>query len=440
MELMEKQGFKQTEVGLIPEDWKVFVLSDVLKGIADVNHYMPKTEKNGIPYVMTGDLKAQVGDIDFDNCKKIHLRDYKELSKKVKNLKGDIILARYATIGTVSFVNIDFDFIVSYSCVTIKPDTSKLLGLFLLYYFKSNVFKLEVYNKVNANIQDNVGIGDLNKMQIPLPPTLTEQKAIATALVDVDELISSLEQLITKKKAIKQGTMQALLTGNTRLKGFEGSGQFKQTEVGLIPEDWRLVPFDEIFTFYPTSNYSKAEMSEDDEVGCLHYGLIHAITNTQYNLNEGIRYYVTSEQAKYALVRDGDVIMVDASEDLEGVNKSVEVFGIGNKKYISGLHTYLLRDKKESLADNFRGIILNSSAVKNQMLQLAVGMKVFGVSKTQLVKVKLLLPTFTEQKAIAQILSDMDSEIKQLETKKEKYQAIKQGMMQELLTGKNRLV
>lgn len=209
---------------------------------------------------------------------------------------------------------------------------------------------------------------------------------------------------------------------------------YKETEVGLIPEDWGLVYFDEIFTFYSTSNYSKAEMREDDEVGCIHYGLIHAISNTQYNLNEGIKYYVNSEQAKYALVRDGDVIMVDASEDLEGVNKSVEVFGIGNKKYISGLHTYLLRDKKKSLADNFRGIILNSSAVKNQMLQLAVGMKVFGVSKTQLIKVKLPLPTLTEQKAIATTLSDVDALISSLEQTITKKKAIKQGAMQQLLT------
>ena len=101
--------YKQTEVGLIPEDWEVFGLSHVLNRIADVDHYMPKTEKYGIPYVMTGDLKELAGDIDFDNCKKISATDYKKLSKKIKSVKGDIILARYATVGTVSFVNIDFD-------------------------------------------------------------------------------------------------------------------------------------------------------------------------------------------------------------------------------------------------------------------------------------------------------------------------------------------
>ncbi|WP_052461134.1 restriction endonuclease subunit S [Psychroserpens mesophilus] len=212
--------------------------------------------------------------------------------------------------------------------------------------------------------------------------------------------------------------------------------KFKQTEVGLIPEDWDLVPFDKIFSFYSTSNYSKAQMSEDDEVGCIHYGLIHAITNTKYDLKAGIKYYVTSEQAKYELVCDGDVIMVDASEDLAGVNKSVEVFGVGNKKYISGLHTYLLRDKKSMLADNFRGILLNSQTVKNQMLQLAVGMKVFGVSKTQLINVKLPLPPLPEQKAIAQVLSDTDILIQAIEQKLTKKRAIKQGAMQKLLTPK----
>jgi len=215
--------------------------------------------------------------------------------------------------------------------------------------------------------------------------------------------------------------------------------KYKQTEVGLIPEDWNLVPFDTVFSFYSTSNYSKAQMSEDDEVGCIHYGLIHALKNTMYDLKHGIKYYVTSEQAKCELVCDGDVIMVDASEDLEGVNKSVEVFGVGDNKYISGLHTYLLRDKKSLLADNFRGIILNSQSVKNQMLQLAVGMKVFGVSKTQLIKVKLPLPpTLKEQKAIATALSDVDELISNLDQLITKKKAIKQGTMQQLLAPPNK--
>ena len=100
-------------------------------------------------------------------------------------------------------------------------------------------------------------------------------------------------------------------------------------EVGEFPEDWVLKNFNDIFSFHSTSNYSKAEMSSEGSVGCIHYGLIHAIPNTHYDLSDGIKFYVTKEQAKYDYVRDGDVIMVDASEDISGVNKSVEVFGVG---------------------------------------------------------------------------------------------------------------
>ena len=206
-------------------------------------------------------------------------------------------------------------------------------------------------------------------------------------------------------------------------------------EVGEFPEDWVLKNFKDIFSFHSTSNYSKAEMSIEGSVGCIHYGLIHAIPNTHYDLSDGIKFYVTEEQAKYDYVKDGDVIMVDASEDISGVNKSVEVFGVGERKYISGLHTYLIRDSKSNLADRFRGIILNSTVIKNQMIQLAVGMKVFGVSKTQLNNIKIPLPpTIEEQKSIATALTDVDELITGLEKLISKKKDIKQGAMQQLLT------
>ena len=211
-------------------------------------------------------------------------------------------------------------------------------------------------------------------------------------------------------------------------------------EVGEFPEDWVLKNFNDIFSFHSTSNYSKAEMSSEGSVGCIHYGLIHAIPNTHYDLSDGIKFYVTKEQAKYDYVRDGDVIMVDASEDISGVNKSVEVFGVGEGKYISGLHTYLIRDSKSNMADRFRGIILNSTVIKNQMIQLAVGMKVFGVSKTQLINIKIPLPpTLEEQKSIATALSDIDELITGLEKLISKKKDIKQGAAQALLSGKIRL-
>jgi type I restriction enzyme S subunit len=210
---------------------------------------------------------------------------------------------------------------------------------------------------------------------------------------------------------------------------------YKQTEVGVIPEDWEVKSVDEVFDFYSTANYSKAQMHLENEVGCLHYGLIHAIPNSYYDLRNGIKYFITQQQAKYEYLKDGDIVMVDASEDLTGVNKSVEVHGIDGKKFISGLHTFLLRDKGY-FTSYIRGAILNSEIVKNQMLRLAVGMKVFGVSKPQLKTVLIPIPTLNEQTAIANALSDMDALIAQTSTLIEKKKAIKQGVMQELLKPK----
>ncbi len=213
---------------------------------------------------------------------------------------------------------------------------------------------------------------------------------------------------------------------------------YKQTELGIIPEEWSVKSIDQIFSFYSTSNYSKAQMTLEGDVGCLHYCLIHAIKNSFYNVKSGIKYYVNMKQAKYEFVVNGDIVMVDASEDLSGVNKSVEITGIGNKLYISGLHTFLLRDRG-FLAEYFRGAILNSNIAKTQMLRLAVGMKVYGVSRPQIKTVLLPVPPFPEQTAIANALSDMDALINQTEKLIEKKKAIKQGAMQELLTGRTRL-
>jgi type I restriction enzyme S subunit len=212
--------------------------------------------------------------------------------------------------------------------------------------------------------------------------------------------------------------------------------KYKETEVGLIPSDWEVKTIGEIFTFYSTSNFSKAEMLLNGEVGCVHYGLIHAIDNSHYSLSNGTKYYVTTEQAKYEKLQEGDVIMVDASEDLVGLNKSVEVFNLNNKAYIAGLHTFHLRDVNSNYVRTFRGLILNSNSVKKQMLRLAVGMKVFGVSKPQLQQVFVPVPPKSEQSAIATALSNADALITSLEELITKKRNIKQGAMRKLLQPK----
>ena len=205
-------------------------------------------------------------------------------------------------------------------------------------------------------------------------------------------------------------------------------------------EKWELKTYGEVFNFLTTATYSRAELKENQEVGYIHYGDIHTKLNFFLDTETFEFPTVSYQQAKnYHYLRDGDIIIVDASEDYDGVGKSVEVRNIKNKKIISGLHTFLLRDEKKILVDGFKGYLHASSFIKKQFDTLATGLKVYGVSRSNLKKVLIPVPSKEEQQIIANTLIDMDKEIEALEQKLHKYRMIKQGMMQVLLTGKIRL-
>ncbi len=165
-------------LGEVPAHWGVSNMDYALDAIGDVDHYMPKSVEKGIPYVMTGDLKELASSINFEGCKQVSHNDYLKLSKKMRSSKGDVIMARYATIGTVSYIDVDADFLVSYSCVTIKPNLSKVVGLYLYYYFKSDAFLQGIQSQVNTNTQGNVGISDLKKIKIAIPAMAEQLRVI----------------------------------------------------------------------------------------------------------------------------------------------------------------------------------------------------------------------------------------------------------------------
>ena len=216
---------------------------------------------------------------------------------------------------------------------------------------------------------------------------------------------------------------------------------FKSTEIGQIPEDWNLVSYNDAFDFLTTATYSRAQLSENEEIGYVHYGDIHTKCINFLDFDKISLPTIKKELLKnYPTIKDGDVIVADASEDYEGVGKSVEVRNLKHRKAISGLHTFLLKNKNQLIADGFKGYIHSNKLVKKQMDTLATGLKVYGVSKTNLKKIQIPLPpTKAEQTAIATALNDADVLITQLEKLISKKRNIKQGAMQELLTGKKRL-
>lgn len=407
--------YKQTEVGLIPSDWEVKTLENLSTRIGDGIHSTPIYSSNGEYYFVNGNNLINGSIIIAEDTKRVSKVEYL-LNKRDIN-QTTVLLSINGTIGNIAFYN-DEKIVLGKSAAYINLN-DKIDKRLFYQLIQAQFIKKYFDDELTGSTIKNLGLGSIRNTPIPLPPTFSEQIAICTALSDTDALISSLEKLITKKSNIKQASMQKLLQSK---------------------KNWEVKKLGDIFNFYNTANYSKAEMTFDGEIGCLHYGLIHAIPHVSYSLKNGVKFYLKEDNTKYELIQDGDIVMVDASEDFLGINKCIEVSNVENRKFIAGLHTYLMRDVNNILMKNFRGLILNAAIVKQQLLKLAVGMKVYGVSKTQLKEVLIPVPPHEEQIRIATILSDMDAEIIALETKLEKYKKVKLGMMQNLLTGKIRLV
>jgi len=215
---------------------------------------------------------------------------------------------------------------------------------------------------------------------------------------------------------------------------------YKMTEVGVIPENWRVVTFGEAFDFLPTGNNSREEMKTQGIVQYIHYGDIH--TKWSYILDCDKNYIPFIDEIlvrNLPIIEEGDLIIADASEDYAGIGISIEVKNVRERKIVSGLHTLLLRGDKRIFCDGFKGYIQAMKPVKNQLIKIATGISVYGISKNSLKKVFIPVPTLLEQQAIAEVLSDVDNLIVSLKKLIDKKKKIKQGAMQELLSGRKRL-
>lgn len=348
-----------------------------------------------------------------------------------------IVTGRYGTIGEVFFIDRPFWPLNTTLYVREFNGITPFYAYFLLKTvdFQSHSGKSGVPG-VNRN--------DVHQENILLPP-IKEQIAITTTLSNVDELISALERLLSKKQAIKTATMQQLLTGKTRLPQFvlweDGVAKgYKKSELGDIPEDWDISTYGQVFSFLSTSTNARSDLSDTGEYGYIHYGDIHTKWNDNLNLENSSVPRISSDLVSSSFIEEGDLIMADASEDYAGIGKSIEIQGVRDNLIVAGLHTYLLRDVNNIFVDGFRGYLHCIRAVKANIDRLATGMKVFGVSKNNLKTIPIPVPPKEEQTAIAAILSDMDKEIQILQQRLDKTRQLKQGMMQELLTGKIRLI
>lgn len=421
-----KPGYKIAEVGVIPEEWtekKLSEISTVVRGGSPRPAGDPKYFSGDfIPWLTVAAL-TNIPDFQMYVWESIGFLT-EEGSKYSRTLKGDtlIIANSGATLGVAKILKITC---CANDGIAALLDLDGVDNRFICYYINSQTKRLrEVV--ATGNGQPNLNTGLIGNILVPLPP-LAEQRAIADAISEADDQIAILDDLIAKKRDIKQGTMQRLLTSEERLPGFSS--------------EWKMYSFGDMFEFLNTANNSRSDLSEYGDVEYIHYGDIHMKWNSFLDCEiEELPRIERSKVQSVPYIQDGDLIIADASEDYDGIGASVEVKNMADRKIVAGLHTLLLRGDKSLLADGFKGYLQYIPALRQALIKAATGISVYGISKNNIKKISVRLPETVEQQAIATVLSDMDAEIILLEEQREKIVAIKQGMVQELLTGKTRLI
>ena len=364
-----KPWYKQTEVGIIPADWTVLRLKQISpsQSVGLVINPSTYVEENGFVPMLVGS-NIMPNKINWESARRIS-ESSNELLPASRLAAGDLVVVRVGEPGIAAVVPPELDG-CNCASVMIVRQHQRFDSRWLCYLMNSSVGLAQIGNVQYGTAQKQFNISDAINFRYSVPP-LDEQKSIADALSDADALIESLDQLIAKKRQIKQGAMQELLTGRRRLPGFSGG--------------WEVKTFGDLFTF--SGGYSASRDQLSTEGYCyLHYGDIHGASKTSVDTHAD---YQNIPKLKVSLKRispnsllkDGDVVFVDASEDDDGTSRHVVVVNKQNVPFISGLHTIVAKSKTEELVYEYRQHCFKTPAIRQQFLFYAVGTKVSGRSQ-----------------------------------------------------------
>lgn len=410
------KGYKQTEVGVIPEDWEQHVIGDLAVKVG--SGITPTGGSN--TYKAHGRAFVRSQNVGWGKLQLAELAYIDELTHQTfpatELQLGDVLLnITGASIGrsAVADSRVVGGNVNQHVCI-IRVDKSRTETQFMGYFLLSQHGQGQIDSFQAGGNREGLNFAQVRSIKLALPPTKAEQEAIAEALSDADARIESLEQLLAKKRQIKQGAMQELLTGKQRLPGFEINPGYKQTEVGVIPEDWGL-------------DYIE--------------NLAHITTgsrNTQDRVDDGkYPFFVRSQTVEringYSF--EGEAVLT--AGDGVGTGK---VFHYIKGKFDAHQRVYRISDFNDCINGYFFFLYF-SSHFYSRIMQMTAKSSVDSVRREMIARMLIPLPpTKVEQTAIATLLSDMDAELASLEAKLAKARQLKQGMMQELLTGRIRLI
>lgn len=408
-----KSGYKMTEVGVIPEDWEVKELSSI--SAIKSGKRLPKgslvtSSKTSYPYIRVIDMN--MGYLNLSNIMYVPENVQPMISKYIIS-KNDIYISVAGTLGLVGKIPEELD------GANLTENANRITEIqcnrdYLMYYMMSPLIQNVIEAERTIGAQPKLALQRIRDFYIVLPGDNREQTAIATALSDVDSLISALTKKIEKKKAIKQGLMQQLLTGKKRLPGFGGVWDVVQLK-RIISEF--IVPMRD----KPTALTGPIPWCRIEDFDGKY--LKKSLSNQGVDLNT-----VSKMNLKIFPV---NTLLVSCSANLGRC-------AIVKQKLVTN-QTFIGLVPSDRIDVEF--LYYKMSREDKNLNNMATGTTISYLSREQFDNYEILIPSSkAEQTAIANILSDCDSEIAALEEKRDKYKEIKQGMMQQLLTGKIRLI
>lgn len=409
------EGYKKGKLGIVPDEWENVTFSTLFTSTSDYTDDLDKyplyslTIEDGITpkterYERSHLVKKE------DSYKIVRPNDY---AYNPMNLRFGAVARHKGTIPVAVSGYYDIFTTVHESDLPFM-DSFLTCGTMITYYNRVSTGSLVEKQRVHFS--------QFLDFALPLPP-VTERAKIAAILTTQDKMIELKENLLTEKQRQKKYLMQQLLTGKARLPGFN--------------EEWKKKRFCEAFTFGTTNTFSREYMCKDSAgVKNIHYGDILVKYREILILSEQEIPSLLSEVSSKitSFVDDGDVVIADTAEDLTA-GKVVEIQKTQNKKVAAGLHTMLCKPMKGCFASGWLGYYMNSEYYHKQLIPYISGVKVMSISKGNIVKTNILVPSIEEQTAIVEVLSTADHELDLLQQDIKQEKQKKKALMQLLLTG-----
>lgn len=427
-------GYKLTEVGVIPDDWVVSTMSSLTSLMTNGFVGTAKTHyteaHDGVTYIQG--YNVEENKFNFHGIKKVSAEFHRKNAKSCLRA-GDLLMVQTGDVGIVTVVPPELEGANCHALI-INRFRAEYNSAYFSFLFNSQQGRLRLKELETGTTMKHINVGDLLNFVVAYPPDKVEQTAIANVLSDTDALIDALEQLIAKKQAIKTATMQQLLTGRTRLPQFalraDGTPKgYKTSELGQIPEDWTIETLGGVTEIVRNgSNYSS--VAKDGvavtRIETIATGYVD-VGRTGVAVRESIH-------ESYRVLR-GDILYshinsIDHIGKVARFDDDIELF--------HGINLILIRTSAVNSLWLFK--LLSGEEARKWARQVAKqAVSQASINTKELKGLLLAVPSTQEQTTIATILSDMDSELTALEQKLAKARSLKQGMMQQLLTGRIRL-